>query len=281
MSSPQENAIKLLSDLKIDLANPVDPFQIAEKLLEKPVVFQDVDGFDGMLLTVDDQSVIIINKLIREEGRARFTCAHEIGHFVLTSHKREGVRCTEDDIAKLDKKKRLEYEANEFASELLIPSKTFREIIDGREPSKELIEELSGRFGTTLTATAWKYVTLCELSCALVISKDSKKVWCAKSEYFSPYIELDQSVWDGTQAYKFFRGKSVPGEFREVYAELWVGGKGIGDDTKILELSIPQPFYNQVLTILWFEQDLEDLEYESDENYDDEFGGYLKKKWND
>lgn len=279
--TPKECAVNLLRDLDIDLSFPVNPFLIAEKLLKRPVLFEDVKGFDGMLLTKDGTSAIIIKKSIREEGRKRFTCAHEVGHFVITSHKKEGVRCTEDDIATLDTKKRLEYEANEFASELLIPSRVFKNIINGKEPSKELLEELSTRFDTTLTATAWKYITLCELSCALIVSQNFRKIWCTKSEYFSPFISLDEPVWEGTYAYNSFRGKIIPGEFREVDAALWMEGRGINDNTKVLELSIPQPFYNQVLTILWFEQDLEESEYEDDEYYDDEFDRHLKKKWRD
>lgn len=63
-------------------------------------------------------------------------------------------------------------------------------------------------------------------------------------------------------------------------AELWVEGKYINSDTSVLELSIPQPLYNQVLTLLWFEEDLEELE-EGDEYLDDEFDRHLKKKWRD
>jgi len=60
-----------------------------------------------------------------------------------------------------------------------------------------------------------------------------------------------------------------------------VEGRGINEGTKVLELSIPQPFYNQVLTILWFEQDFEELEYEDYEHCEDEFDRHLKKKWRD
>lgn len=279
--TPQECAEKLLYDLKVNLSCQINPYDIAEELLGRPVDFEDVKGFDGLLLSLGEKSAIVVNSSIREEERKRFTCAHEIGHYVLTSHKKEGVSCTEDDIFNLNKKKHLEYEANEFASELLILTKTFKKIIDGEEPRKELIEELSERFGTSLTATVWKYVTVCELNCALVVSKDTRTIWCAKSEFFTPFIQLAQPVWEGTYAYNFYRGKNIPNEFCEVDAELWVEGRGINEGTKVLELSIPQPFYNQVLTILWFEQDFEELEYEDYEHCEDEFDRHLKKKWRD
>lgn len=275
---PKEYSEKLLSDLNIDLSSKIDPFAIAEKLLGRPVTFGDTKGFNGMLLTVDNKNVIIIKNSIREEGKKRFTCAHEIGHFIIPTHKKEGIRCTEDDIETLDEKKHLEYEANEFSNELLIPTKVFKKHIEGREPSKELFDELTERFGTTLTATAFKYVQLCELSCALVISQNSQIRWFAKSEFFTPIIRPGWPVSDGTYAKNFFQGRNVPSEFSEVKAKYWVEGKGIDNYTTILELSIPQPMYDQVLTILWFEQDLEDLE---DEYYEDEFNGYLKKKWRD
>lgn len=194
-NSPQDYAINVLEDLSIDLSSQIDPFLIAKRLLGREVVLRDVDGFDGMLLNVDNERAIIVNNLIREEGRKRFTCAHEIGHYVITSHREEAVRCTEADIATLDIKKRLEREANEFASELLIPSKVLKGIIDGQEPRKELIESLSERFGTTLTATVWKYVLNSDLCCALVVSKNSRTVWCVKSDFFRLHTYLLDNLY--------------------------------------------------------------------------------------
>ncbi len=277
---PLRRAQKVLEDLQIDTAVKIDPFLIAEKLTGKSVFLENVQGFNGMLITVEDRNAILINNSIREEGKKRFTCAHEIGHFLLHGDKKERIRCTEEDIDVIYKKKYIESEANEFASELLIPTEILKKLINGKDPSKALLNTLMDRFGTTLTATVLKYIKLCDLICAVVVTKNEIVNWCYKSEYFENYIPIGHPVPEGTCARNFFSNKNVPADFYEVSAEKWIEGKNVTTHSKILELSIPQPLYNQVLTILWLEEDLQQLE-EYSEDYTDEFDGYLKKRWDD
>lgn len=62
-------------------------------------------------------------------GRTRFSIAHELGHFHIPSHRKRPSRpCREDDMdarADTDPGRNYEWEANDFAAELLMPRSLF------------------------------------------------------------------------------------------------------------------------------------------------------------
>ena len=82
-------------------------------------------------------------------GRYNFTLAHEIGHIVL-GHDKENDReyDTRAEIIAPERKTN-EYDANEFAAELLMPEDEFRKIW---EKNHDLIE-LAVAFNVTIAAT--------------------------------------------------------------------------------------------------------------------------------
>lgn len=107
-------------------AVPVD--RIATALDIGEVRLDTFDGFEGMLLTDDARSRGAILANIRYGGRrARFTMAHELGHFLLERHvlsAGDGFRCKLDDLTRsggAGRHARQEIEANTFAIELLAP----------------------------------------------------------------------------------------------------------------------------------------------------------------
>ena len=71
-------------------------------------------------------------------GRYNFTLAHEIGHIVL-GHGKDNEReyDTRAEIIAPERKTK-EYDANEFATELLMPEEKFREIWESRKNINEL-----------------------------------------------------------------------------------------------------------------------------------------------
>ena len=71
-------------------------------------------------------------------GRGNFTVAHELGHIIL-GHDKDNDReyDTRAEIIAPDDKTR-EYDANEFAAELLMPAEKFKEVWENRKNIKEL-----------------------------------------------------------------------------------------------------------------------------------------------
>lgn len=86
-------------------------------------------GFDGALVCSagSQKGIIAVRRSIQEAARKRFTVAHEIGHFAIPYHRRLGSVCGSGAVERFGEGTALyELEANEFAAELLLPSKVVR-----------------------------------------------------------------------------------------------------------------------------------------------------------
>lgn len=142
------------------------------------IEFQDieVEGFVGALMTDQAKNKgVILTKVGQPEGRHRFTVAHELGHFLIPSH--EGNRqCTAADLREQRRDtahRKQESEANRFAAGLLMYKPRFARDIDRLgDADVSHVMTLAKHYGTSLEATANRYVDLSENSCAFVFSKD-------------------------------------------------------------------------------------------------------------
>lgn len=136
----------------------------------------EVDGFEGALMTDADKSrgVILTKKGARDERR-RFTVAHELGHFLIPSH-RGNQQCTAADLRenrRNDTHRRQEAEANRFAAGLLMPRPWFtRDMEKLGDADVTHAQKLAKKYGTSLQATANRYVELTDDICAFIFSKD-------------------------------------------------------------------------------------------------------------
>ena len=109
-----------------------------------------------------------INKNIRETTRRRFTIAHELGHFLITTHRNE-YSCNSFDLNNYnDKSNSQENEANRFAAELLMPRQYFYAEIENKTPSYDFIQSLTSKFETSLQSTLIRYTELTDESVAVV-----------------------------------------------------------------------------------------------------------------
>ncbi len=124
---------------------------------------EDLVGFDGCLVRPVGMPIgmIGIRRDIRESSRKRFTIAHEIGHFLLPGHDQSDGVCTSMDLNRWSPAKQdYEQEANQFAAELLIPTGIAKRIMAGLTPSLDALKEMATKFGTSLSATGWRYWNL-------------------------------------------------------------------------------------------------------------------------
>lgn len=142
--SPETAASQLLAAVGLtDL--PVDALRIAEEH-EGLDVQEHADPWEisgvaaakrsgdlsGLLLPAERRIWVNAREASRSYTRARFTIAHELGHWRLHS-KGSGTRsrfCRPDDVGatlpEITSSKRLESEANRFAAELLMPAELVR-----------------------------------------------------------------------------------------------------------------------------------------------------------
>jgi Zn-dependent peptidase ImmA (M78 family) len=215
----------------------------------------DSEGFDGALVRVPGRrgAIIAVKASLPETARKRFTIAHEIGHFVLPGHDSFEVCSAKTLETWSTGVPQPELEANEFAAELLLPTKHVRSMLGQRFPDFSAIRRTASEYETSLTATIRKFLRLTEHACAMVWSKNGQIVWSKRSEAFTLSVrrgKLDPS----TRASGLFvsRKQEEPG-FEGRPSHLWLKPPGDATVDRIMECSVHLPHYDSVLTLLWIE----------------------------
>ena len=151
-----------------ELATAVNIVKIAEL---------EFDGFEGSLQT-DAKKLkgVILYKAGAREERRRFTIAHELGHFLMPSHK-GNQQCTAADLRETRRDtthERQEAEANRFAAGLLMPKPWFsKDMNELGEADVTHVQTLATRYCTSLEATSNRYIELTDDCCAFVFAKDN------------------------------------------------------------------------------------------------------------
>lgn len=118
------------------------------------------------------------------EGRKRFSIAHEIGHIALHPAINQVALCSNADIFKYSKARPQEREANIFATELLMPESFFGPLCEENDPTLGLITEASDEFKVSIMAAARRVMELTPEPCAIVISEGQTIKWSFRSRAF-------------------------------------------------------------------------------------------------
>ena len=216
-----------------------------------------ITGAEGRLVRAGVGGIIRVGDRSTNEGRRRFTIAHEIGHFELHRRK-DRATCAVADLncwGTLGKEE--EYQANVFAAELLMPDRLFAPHCRGVRPGLEQIQTLATLFQTSLTATAIRFVDFCPEECALVLSQEGRIRW----SYIGPqfrfrYIGSGMELDGFSLAHDYFHGK--PGDRRQqhVDASAWFPNIRFRQDAVLQEQSWSLGDYAAVLTLLWIDEDI-------------------------
>lgn len=187
-------------------------------------------------------------------GRRRFSIAHELGHYHIPRHK-EIVKppCADADLLVRDgDAKIIEWEANDFAAELLMPARLFAADADRRTPCFSSVYELASPqlYDVSATAAAWRLVQTTEESCALVVTSDGVVEWVARSRTFRfPLPRNGQRVRPDTIAAAVVRGERPSPEAETVPPHAWFDYGTHG--TELFESTHTIPSTGQVLSLLW------------------------------
>lgn len=245
---------------ELKLTGRIDPYELA-KQMGVHVYYEDLDEIDGCLLKKAENKRILINKNILHLNRQRFTLAHELGHLQIKSHNEEIYRCWASDIQRYRGVKQIENEANDFASELLLPEADVQSIVRKRRLSMGLVKEISEDYGISLTAAALKTIKACPDRGAVVLSENGRVKWSFESKNFGYEVKKIE-LHEYTYAYDFFNKGLLPDSPQKVLAIAWVGNVKDRNQT-LLEESIAIYSLGMVLTLIYTE-DSEELE-EDDE----------------
>lgn len=196
MTRAMVEAERLLEDLGLKQV-PVIPKTICEAMSspnyqitidEKPM---DSEGFHGISMGNANGAVILINAIISNQHRKRFTAAHEIGHVHLhiQTKKQSQFECTATDISSNSSQNNdFEKEANEFASSLLMPASIISPDIYKNDLSWALIENIQKRCDVSLEAAARRVIALSKEACCLITHKEHEMWTPVKSTSFNAYL---------------------------------------------------------------------------------------------
>lgn len=156
-----------------EITLPIDPLNIAESYLGLTVDFADINENDGQIILgaihIKDKKIIINGKhedmFQEKEGFLNFTCAHEIGHWILHVDKSEEDQIKfifdSDDKEKLIcremlKKNPIEIQADMFAANLLMPYKLITSDINKIKLNRHVIwkdlYEIKDKYAVTISA---------------------------------------------------------------------------------------------------------------------------------
>ena len=117
-------AKKVLEECGLD-----DPTEmlLSDIILGRNAYYEELPlkGKDGEIISLKGKSMITVNNDITYESRKRFAAAHELGHHEMHQGIKPIFSDTEYDLANWFKAGPHEMEANEFASEFLMPSAIF------------------------------------------------------------------------------------------------------------------------------------------------------------
>lgn len=139
---------------------PGTPYGTGVREIKPPVQFND-GSFEGMLARdPNDQELwgIAYNGQSRPE-RQRFTIAHELGHFVLHRSRQQSFNCDKQSVhTGIDTLRNIEREADDFASNLLMPGDLLREWISSRRIDFRVLGDIAQRFHVSFEALCIRFI---------------------------------------------------------------------------------------------------------------------------
>jgi Zn-dependent peptidase ImmA (M78 family) len=171
---------------------PTLPIPVEELAAQAGIIeingLQDSAGFEGALVVADEMKSrgSILFNAVSPRPKQRFTIAHELGHFLLPTHRLSTYQCSTDDMGTASgpqgTRASTEAEANRFAAELLLPKRLFKQSLRSMgEPELEALRDLATVYGTSMEATANRMARLSDYPCAVVYAKGTVVRYCVSS----------------------------------------------------------------------------------------------------
>lgn len=227
------------------------------------------DAFDGLLEHKAGRFHVYANLQrlkARDSGRARFTLAHELGHFFIDDHRRalaSGRTPSHPSLTDYQSRNPVEQEADFFASHLLMPSGPFSRAAKKHQLGLDAVLALREQFGTSITSTAIRFTQLDLGPCTLVKWNTDGFAW----KWFSPStftagyratVKARESVARDSATGKAMAGEVAPakGFFQcGTSASAWYPGvlRGTSKDVLFIEQAMSLGEFG-VLTLLFPEE---------------------------
>ncbi len=255
-SKSEQVARKVLEECGLD--DPAD-YPMSKIIMGRKAFYEEkpLIGKEGEIVSLDNRSIITINSNIEFEAKKRFAAAHELGHYEMHRTLKPIFSDTEADMLNWYQGGPHEIEANEFASEFLMPTEAFYKECEGKKFGPKVIEHLAKRFKVSKTAAILKFVKRGNHPVFIVYCKDNKMKWFKYSEdwqYFSLF-QKDQPPPDGSVANELFTTKKiyVNDELeQQIWKFDWFKPKYRDEeDSRFYEYCLFVKSYNYSISVIW------------------------------
>ncbi len=255
-------AKKLLEEIGFDEITDL-PMKLFISGLGATLVEEKLDNSDGKIVRGKFKTLIKVNSEIPYESKKRFTIAHEAGHYLMhdkievhneNSNTLNWFKNTENQL----KKGLQEWEANDFASELLMPEHLFYAETKGKPFSPDLVKCLSERFKTSISSALIRCVNLdihplmiVYIHNGVVRNWDKSSSWryrikeCTKipPPYDSVALEYVNAEYDF-----IYSGAE---KAQEISKSTWCELGEYDEDSEFFEYCIPTKQYKTIISVIW------------------------------
>lgn len=258
MNEGRARAQEILRELRID--SPEMLAHLKEICCERGAFVKEgeLENSEARLVVHGKKGIITVKPNLSYATRMRFSIAHELGHFELHRGLSSLMSCDQNAINDWGGKRGsrdLETEANEFASELLLPEQLVSNFIGSEKPSLALMEKIAAYFGTSLFATLRRFMDLTPEACAAIFHRDGFVAYMWQSKNFQSHgYRIKGQVQRYTYAHDVFEGKSVPKEMSEVEAINWLKIPHWHREEMLKEEATYFPKLRLGLSLLWMEE---------------------------
>lgn len=165
----------------------IEPISLIERLSITWSFGSYNDAFDGLIEYFDDAFHIYLNRdrlNSIDAPRARFTAAHELGHYYIDEHRNSLIhtRSAHPSFVEVQSDLEVEKQADWFASNFLLPRKRFMKQAKKQPAVAATVFELANHFGTSAESTALRYVRTSERCLSAMYWTNARRKWCWGSD---------------------------------------------------------------------------------------------------
>ena len=254
--SPQQ----LLDDLGIGQPTEIDVEVIAFKC-GAIVRYEPLTGCEARIVGTNDKARIVVNSY-SSRPRQRFSVGHELGHWMRDRGK-VAFSCDDLKLTTQWTERNPEALANEYASDLLLPSGMFKPRARNRPIFFETVRDLAEEFRTSLTATAIRLVTRGPFPAMLVCYSSTGREWFVRGPDIPGMIWPRDMPGKDTIAHDLLHGIPAGSGPIDTYADQWITRSG-SERYSLREDSVCVSG-DSILSLLWWKDETQLLDIEEEE----------------
>jgi len=189
------------------------------------VKYRALEGCEARLVVRGDCAIVSVNSS-SNDGRQRFSLAHELAHWIC-DRKTGSFLCAKEDIGPQNAEARsVEAHANGYASQLILPTYLVDPWMKDRKVSLEIASSLAKDFKASLTAAAIKLIKRTAKPACITCHNQQRLTWHLRSAAFPSEFFVSSELHCDTDAFSLaFGSGSGMSRPKKESANRWLSGR--------------------------------------------------------